>query len=130
MRAGFGALADKYLPSLIADAEDEVAAAFKGIFKILMGNCAGLAEKLGGGRYQSTLKSDWRGFGKGKARLELHLLWLPSRCGRDAPTTAAGTAALHLWRAAPIASRRLVQEVFQVLPVDQDYVIVLQRLFE
>jgi hypothetical protein len=58
MRAVVGALADKSLPSLIADAEDEVAAAFKGIFKILMGNCAGLAEKLGGGHYQSTLKSD------------------------------------------------------------------------
>ena len=44
MRAGFGALADKSLPSLIADAEDEVAAAFKGILKILMGNVAGLAK--------------------------------------------------------------------------------------
>jgi hypothetical protein len=38
MRAGFGALADKSLPSLIAVAEGEVAAAFKGIPKILSGN--------------------------------------------------------------------------------------------
>jgi hypothetical protein len=37
MRAGFGVLADKSLPSLIADAENEVAAAFKGILKILTG---------------------------------------------------------------------------------------------
>jgi hypothetical protein len=29
MRAWFGVPADKFLPSLIADAEDEVAAAFK-----------------------------------------------------------------------------------------------------
>jgi hypothetical protein len=38
MRAWFGALADKFLPSLIAVAEDEVAAAFTDIPKILMGN--------------------------------------------------------------------------------------------
>jgi hypothetical protein len=37
MRAWFGVPADKLLPSLIADAEDEVAAAFKGILKILAG---------------------------------------------------------------------------------------------
>jgi hypothetical protein len=37
MRAWFGVPADKFLPSLIADAEDEVAAAFKGVFKILTG---------------------------------------------------------------------------------------------
>ena len=41
MRAGFGALADKSLPSLIAVAEDEVAAAFTGLIKILAGNVAG-----------------------------------------------------------------------------------------
>jgi hypothetical protein len=63
MRAGFGALADKSLPSLIADAEDEVAAAFKGILKILMGIVARLAEKLVGWHYQSTWKSDRREFG-------------------------------------------------------------------
>jgi hypothetical protein len=63
MRAVVGALADKFLPSLIADAEDEVAAAFKGIFKILMGNVVWLAEKLACGHYQSTLKSDRRGLG-------------------------------------------------------------------
>src|SRR5579864_2929491 len=38
MRAGLEALADKSLPSLVADADGEVAAAFKGIFKSLMGN--------------------------------------------------------------------------------------------
>src|ERR1051326_1062391 len=38
MRAGLQALADKSLPSLVADAEGEVAAAFKGVFKSLMGN--------------------------------------------------------------------------------------------
>ena len=38
MRAGLEALADKSLPSLVADAEGEVAAAFKGVFKSLMGN--------------------------------------------------------------------------------------------
>jgi hypothetical protein len=41
MRAGFGALADKFLPSLIADAEDEVAAAFKRVSKILTVNVLG-----------------------------------------------------------------------------------------
>jgi hypothetical protein len=41
MRAWFGALADKSLPSLIAVAEGEVAAAFKGIPKILSGMLQG-----------------------------------------------------------------------------------------
>jgi hypothetical protein len=90
MRAGFGALADKSLPSLIADAEDEVAAAFKGILKILMGNVAGLAEKLGGGHYESTLKSDWDGLARGKSRLELHLLWLRRGAGGTPPRQPPG----------------------------------------
>src|ERR1017187_758356 len=60
MRAGFGALADKSLPSLIAVAEGEVAAAFKGILKILTGNLAGLDEKLIGWHYQSTRRSRYR----------------------------------------------------------------------
>ncbi len=55
MRAWLEALADKSLPSLIADAEGEVAAAFKGIFKILMGNVAGGTKSWWIGHYQSTL---------------------------------------------------------------------------
>jgi len=38
MRACLEALEDKVLPSLVADAEGEVAAAFKGIPKILTGS--------------------------------------------------------------------------------------------
>jgi hypothetical protein len=48
MRAWFGVPADKLLPSLIADAEDEVAA-FKGILKILTGNDVGRTKSSEGG---------------------------------------------------------------------------------
>ena len=57
MRAWFGVLADKFLPSLIADAEGEVAAAFKGILKILMGNLAGKSKSWLDWHYQSTVKA-------------------------------------------------------------------------
>src|ERR1035437_2121845 len=56
MRAGFGALSDKSLPSLLADAEGEVAAAFKGILKILTGNLAGWRKSWRDWHYQSTLR--------------------------------------------------------------------------
>src|SRR5579864_8567034 len=56
IRAGFGVPADKLLPSLIADAEDEVAA-FKGILKILTGSGCRLDEKLRQRRYESTLRN-------------------------------------------------------------------------
>ena len=49
MRAELEALSDKSLPSLVADAEGEVAAAFKGIFKSLMGNRTSAAKSGGVG---------------------------------------------------------------------------------
>jgi hypothetical protein len=61
MRAWLGALAGKFLPSLIADAEGEVAAAFKGILKILMGEATLPAEKRVDGHYQSTAENGTAG---------------------------------------------------------------------
>ncbi|MGA8344592.1 MAG: hypothetical protein WB781_21865, partial [Candidatus Sulfotelmatobacter sp.] len=67
MRAWFGALADKSLPSLIADAEDEVAAAFTGILKILMGNLASWTKSEMFGITEVPCESGTgRGFGKEK----------------------------------------------------------------
>ena len=99
---GFGALADKSLPSRIADAEDEVAAAFKGILKSLTGNVAGPAKNLVNSGYQSTWGRDaWRRFGKAGQVGDLissefgGAVIVPSQCGWDASTTAAETAALR-----------------------------------
>jgi hypothetical protein len=67
MRAWFGVPADKFLPSLIADAEDEVASALKGLLKILMGKVAGSTKSEANRHYRSTLRSGTAGrFGKAK----------------------------------------------------------------
>src|SRR5579864_4863690 len=54
MRAWFEALEDKSLPSLKSTPDGEVAAAFKGILKILAGNEAGEQKRWGHWHYQST----------------------------------------------------------------------------
>lgn len=60
MRACLEALEDKILPSLVADAEGEVAAAFKGIYKSLMGNDPGAAKRWKRADYESTIEEGTR----------------------------------------------------------------------
>jgi hypothetical protein len=54
MRAWLEVLADKSLPSLVAGADVEVAAAFTGIFKILMANGVVVTKSRQSRHYQST----------------------------------------------------------------------------
>jgi hypothetical protein len=78
MRAWFGALADKSLPSLIAVAAGEVAAAFKGILKSLSGMWLG-STKTGRTVITKVLSESvvWRRFGRRRRHLASGLIRRP-----------------------------------------------------
>ena len=122
-------LADKSLPSLLADAEGEVAAAFKGILKILMGKCEGGNEKRGGKALPKYLR-------KAVLRAELAesvyraALWRAPRSSAAVPAAGLRASRPHTAEPRRYAVHGLLQELLQVSPVDQDYVIVFQELLE
>ena len=73
MRACLEALEDKVLPSLVADAEAEVAAAIKRISRILTGEMDSQREKLRYAPLPKYLPERTTGEGFGRAMLDVKL---------------------------------------------------------
>ena len=119
---GFRGAGGQVSPSPIAVAEDEVAAAFKGLIKILAGNVAGWGE--------SCLIN----VTKVPNELRRWVIWQGKVGGLATPVEAGILLSqlLRQWALAgcPIVPNWLIQNFLQVLPSDQDDVVVLQGLLE